>query len=160
MKLVDVEEKHEPFDCASGMAAGLLATGNFKQYIPPEKPQRTQDLSLAAKQGTRFEGIWDSPFIVFHCKTCGNTGTMSGPTCHKTQTVRCCGVNTPVPEYIAQEYATLRKEWEPRHKRYVDSVRRAQQEQERIRKAANETENRRLATQLRLQSIPSHELAE
>lgn len=162
MKLIDVQELHPPFDVPSGMAAGLLAgpEPKFKQYIPPsdDKPKKQQDLSWAAKPGARVEGIWDSPYIVCHCKTCGDTAIFTGSTCHRTQIQRCCGGSSKVPEHIAAEYAALRKAWEPKHKKYRESVRRNEAERERIRKAANEEENRILATKLRLQSTPSHEL--
>lgn len=151
MKLIDVKELHEPFDCASGMAEGLLATGNFKQFIVPDKPKPIQRLTWRVHRGARIQDVLDAPFITYRCEACSNAGTITGPTCHKTQVVRCCGVTTRVPDDVAAQFANLRKEWEPRHRKYTEAVRKAAEDREKTRKEAVEIENRRIATQLRMQ---------
>jgi hypothetical protein len=148
MKIVDVAEQHPPFDVPSGLAESLIAAGTHKQFIS-SKPKTIQRLTWRACRGARIEDVLDAPFIAYKCDGCGNNGQMSGPTCHRTQTVRCCGVSTKVPDGIAKQFVQFRQEWEPKHKKYVDAVRRNLADQEKTRKAVVETENLRLATQLR-----------
>ncbi len=157
MKLIDKDEKHPPFDCASGMAEGLLATGNFKVYTPPEKPKRTQDLVWKVFEGQTIEGIVDPPFITYHCNTCSNNGHISGPTAHKTQVARCCGTFSKVPDHIADQYVALRKKWEPKHKRYIEAIRRRAEDREKMRQALLLEDRRRLATQLIVENRTSQD---
>ena len=151
MKLVDVAEQHPPFDVPSGLAAGLIAAGTHKQYVS-NKPKTVQRLTWRACRGARIEDVFDAPFITYKCDGCGNSGQISGPSCHKTQVVRCCGVSTKVPDDIAKQFVQFRQEWEPKHKKYRKAVQQAAEDQEKTRKAAVETENLRLATQLRTES--------
>jgi hypothetical protein len=151
MKLIDLEEKHEPFDCASGMAEGLLATGQFKQYTDPIKPKPVQRLTWRAHRGQRIEDVLDAPFVTYKCATCGNSGTISGPSCHKTQVARCCGGTSKVPDDIAKQFVQFRKEWEPKHQKYVKAIQQNLEDREKTRKAAVDADNRRLAVQLRME---------
>ena len=148
MKLIDVEELHPPFDVPSGQAEALIATGKCKQYIT-NKPKTVQRLTWRVCRGARIEDVLDAPFITYKCDGCGNSGQMSGPTCHKTQVARCCGASTKVPAGIADRFAQLRKEYEPNNKKYRKAVQQQADDEEKKRQAVLQTEHQRLAHQLR-----------
>jgi hypothetical protein len=65
--------------------------------------------------------VLDAPYITYHCDGCSGGGTLTGPTAHKTQVVRCCGGTSKVPDEIGDEFAKLRKAWEPTHRRVAES---------------------------------------
>lgn len=135
MKIQDKKHEHPCFDCASGMAAGLIATGNFEQYVPPEfsldtagnkKPKLYANATWVAREGKRSsDGDFRyDPEIVYSCSSCGNKGIMTGPTVHKTGKFLHCGVVDTVPKDVQQKYAELRKAWgesKPASKRATDT---------------------------------------
>lgn len=157
-KLIDIEGKHPPFDCAAGMAEGLLASGKFKRYEPVTAQQKHQDIQWGVRLGHRYEDVRDAPCITYNCRSCGNGGFLTGPTCHKTQVARCCGGVTPVPRDIAEQFAKLRKAWEPNHRAYLESKERARKEKELKDRLVLQEENRLLAAKLRMQSRPPETL--
>jgi hypothetical protein len=148
MKLVDVEEKFPPFDVPSGLAAGLIAAGTHKQYVS-NKPKTVQRLTWRACRGPEYNGVLEPPFIFYRCEGCTNSGQMSGPTCHRTQIVRCCGAQAKVPDEIAEKFVALRKEYEPNNRKYMKAVKQAAEDQEKKRQAVLLEERRILAKQLR-----------
>jgi hypothetical protein len=148
MKVVDVAEQHPPFDVPSGLAQSLIAAGTHKQYVS-NKPKTQQQLTWKACRGSEYNGVLEPPFIFYRCSGCSNSGQISGPTCHRTQTVRCCGSQAKVPDDIAEQFAKLRKEYEPNNRKYQKAVQQAAQYEEKKRQAVLEQERRLLAKELR-----------
>lgn len=115
MKLIDVEEKHQPFDVASGQAEALLATGKVKRYEPftPAQMPRT---TWRAAEGFPIEDDVLSPVINYSCASCGVSGQFSGPTCERTQKFHHCNTVEAAPADVQRAFRVLRIEWEKTHK--------------------------------------------
>src|SRR5712672_4218228 len=116
MKIVDVQEKHQPFDVASGLAESLIAQGTHKQFIKLD-PAPLPNTRWSVREGDRVEDYIHPPQIWYSCSSCGNKGFMEGPNCHRTQKFFHCLVQEQVPPAVQQQYADLRKAWEKRFRR-------------------------------------------
>jgi hypothetical protein len=121
MKLIDIEEKHPPFDVASGMAAALIAAGTAKKY-EPLVPASVPNTTWKATEGYRGPDHVESPVIRYSCASCGIRGTMSGPSCEKTQKFHHCGTSESVPEDVQRTFRVLRIAWDRTHKSQKSQV--------------------------------------
>ena len=114
MRLIDKEHKHPPFDCASGMAAALLATGAVEVYKDPT-PSVKHITNFAVREGDRVEDTILPPFIAWHCSVCG-PGRISGKEAHKGKVnhVPPNGFVQEIPADVQRDFVALRKRWERR----------------------------------------------
>jgi hypothetical protein len=114
MRLVDKLHKHPPFDCASGMASALLATGTVEVYKEPEKPI-SHVIKFVAREGAVVDDGRLPPEIHWHCSICG-PGQFQGPNSHKQNVYHHPpkGFVQEVPSDVAVAFIKLRKDWERR----------------------------------------------
>jgi hypothetical protein len=117
MKLIDVEEKHPPFDVASGQAEALLATGKVKKYDTSLKEALTpyHVTTFRVMTGHQVEDYQFPPEIGWTCGHCG-PGRISGPNAHKQRIyhVPPHGFVEEIPSDIATQFIAARKAWEKR----------------------------------------------
>lgn len=138
MKIQDKLKKHEPFDVASGLAAGLLATGDYVQVFPEAKAKPVPNLQWAACEGAGTIDYQAPPYIYWRCTSCGQWGGMKGPTVHITQSAHCgCGA-TKVPQAIADKYVRMLTKYKSRSRRKapLSVIGTTSAEQDRLRDAA------------------------
>jgi len=107
MELQDKERKHEPFDCAAGMAAGLFASGAFIKVKPVIK-QAIPNTTWEIRAGEKVE--WP-PYLYCFCATCASRQHSEGPTVHKTAKFLHCGVVESCPPEIAKHYVKARDDF-------------------------------------------------
>jgi len=122
MKLVDKSRKHPPFDAPSGLAEALIAAGTAEKYeepapkkLPPDTEWRVVREPMRCNDGVSF----NSSYISARCHTCQQAIQMSGPTCHRTQQFRHCGIAESVPDNIAREYTKALREPLERHEEKI-----------------------------------------
>jgi hypothetical protein len=98
-----------PFNKPRAEAQAMVAAGIAFKYVEPS-PVRMPDAQFAVQIAT-FD---NEPFITASCSGCSNKARFTGPTCHKTQVFRHCGITDQIPEDIAEHYAELRSKWNPK----------------------------------------------
>ena len=112
MKLQDKLHKYEPFDCASGMAEALLATGTVEVYVPPVKIVHHHTI-FQVSVGKIIDDTQEGPFILYNCDICGG-GRMEGPTAQNLKVYHKPpnGFAQEVPGDVKVQYIKLRRQWE------------------------------------------------
>jgi hypothetical protein len=114
MKIYYAGTPEVPFNKPRAEAEAMIASGIAFAYIEPQ-PVRTPDAHFAVQ-------IWkigNQPYIAASCNGCGNKAQFSGPSAHRTQVFRHCGVTDAIPEHIAEDYAERFKKWKPTKKAFV-----------------------------------------
>jgi hypothetical protein len=97
-----------PFNKPRAEAEAMIAAGIAFKYVEPI-PVRKPDANFAVQ-------VWsldNQPFIAASCNGCGNKAQFSGPTAHRTQVFRHCGITDAIPEDVAADYAERRSKWKP-----------------------------------------------
>jgi hypothetical protein len=107
MKIYYAGTPEVPFNKPRAEAEAMIAAGIAFAYVAPAPPARKPDAQFAVHRTTRSK----QPFIAASCNSCGSKAQFTGPTAHKTQVFRHCGVTDAVPEHIAEQYAKLRAKW-------------------------------------------------
>lgn len=133
MKLIDKKHENAPFDVPAGLALALLATGTVEKYTDPEPKRPAPDSSWKVVREPMLcnDGANSNPCYIFaRCASCQQTIQMSGPTVHRTQVFRHCGIAEPVPEEIAREYVKALRE--PRERQDHKIAKRQERERQQI----------------------------
>ena len=99
----------EPFEIARGLAEILIAEGKVHAYAEPVA-KKNPDAKFGFNR-CQYDG---EPYITATCKGCDNRTRFTGPTAHRTQVFRHCGVTDRIPQDIAAEYERARKAWKPK----------------------------------------------
>jgi hypothetical protein len=107
MKIFYAGTPEVPFNKPRAEAEAMIAAGIAFAYVAPAAPVREPDAQFAVHRTT----LSKQPFIAASCNSCGSKAQFTGPTAHKTQVFRHCGVTDSIPEHIAEEYAKLRAKW-------------------------------------------------
>lgn len=113
MKLVDKQHLHPPFDVPSGQAEALLATGTVERYEEPRPRKLPPDTQWSVSREPMYasDGVHVyRAVIVAHCRTCASAARFAGPTAHKTQRFRHCGISEEVPHEIGKQYEAILRE--------------------------------------------------
>lgn len=110
MKLIDKQHKHPPFDAPAGMAESLISAGTAERYVEPTPKKLAPSSSWRVVEDPMYanDGVHTYRcYILATCSTCGGAMRAAGPTAHRTQTFRHCGVNEEVPQDIRREYERI-----------------------------------------------------
>jgi hypothetical protein len=99
----------QPFEVARGLAEILIAEGKVHAYSEPVA-KKIPD----AKFGLNRDQYDGEPYITATCTGCDNRTRFTGPTAHKTQVFRHCGVTDRIPQDIAEQYERARQNWKPK----------------------------------------------
>jgi len=87
----------------------MIQAGIAQPYVEAA-PARLPD----AKWAVSVWSIDKQPYIAASCSSCGNRVQFTGPTAHRTQQFRHCGVSENAPEHIQEQYVEQRANWKPR----------------------------------------------
>ena len=109
MKLVYPSSPNLPFDKSRQEGQAMIAAGIAKPWVAVA-PARIPD----SKWAVNVWSIDKQPYIAASCGSCGNKVQFSGPTAHRTQQFRHCGVAENAPEHIQEEYVDRRSNWRKR----------------------------------------------
>jgi hypothetical protein len=97
-----------PFNKPKAEAEAMIAAGLAFKYVEPV-PVRTPKAHFTVQILPQSK----EPYIAASCSGCSNKVQFHGPTAHKTQVFRHCGITDAVPERVADFYAKLRAKWKP-----------------------------------------------
>jgi hypothetical protein len=109
MKIAYVASPDFPFDKSRPEAEAMIEAGIAKPFVAVA-PARVPDAKWAVN-------VWASdkqPYIAASCNACGNRVQFTGPTAHRTQQFRHCGVAENAPSHIQEEYVDRRANWKPK----------------------------------------------
>jgi hypothetical protein len=121
MLIKNLDGKSEPYHVAQGVGQALIAAGVAELHTPFE-PAKLPNTTWKATEGYRGPDHVEAPVIHYSCSSCGIRGTMSGPSCEKTQKFHHCGVAESVPEDVQRQFRVLRIGWERTHKKQKPQV--------------------------------------
>jgi hypothetical protein len=107
MKIYYAGTPEVPFNKPRAEAEAMISAGIAFAYVALAPPVRKPDAQFAVHRTT----LSKQPFIAASCNSCGSKAQFTGPTAHKTQFFRHCGVTDAVPEHIAEQYGNLRAKW-------------------------------------------------
>ena len=122
MKVQAKQGSKEVFDIDGKIARALIAAGTHVEYIAPE-PVRVPCTTWAAGWLPAQLGIPREPAITAKCTTCSGAATLTGPTAHRTQVFRHCGVVENIPRDVSAQYAGMRKQMAEDEKARIDRAR-------------------------------------
>jgi hypothetical protein len=109
MKIFYAGSPEVPFNKPRAEAEAMIASGIAFLYVEPA-PVRKPDAQFAVQ-------IWSNnnePYVAASCNGCGNKAQFSGPSAHRTQVFRHCGITDQIPEDVAAEYVRRRAQWTPK----------------------------------------------
>jgi hypothetical protein len=109
MKIINLLPNAQPYDVPRQHAEGLIAAGIAKAYVEPVAKKIPN-----AKFGLHLDQYEGEPYITATCTGCDNRTRFTGPTAHKTQVFRHCGVTDRIPQDIAEQYERARQNWKPK----------------------------------------------
>lgn len=106
MKIAYVASPDFPFDKPRPEAEAMIKAGIAKPWV--EVPSVRVPVSF---WGVGNRDVDNQPYISASCNNCGNKVQFTGPTAHRTQQFRHCGVAENAPEHLQEEYLRRREIW-------------------------------------------------
>jgi hypothetical protein len=109
MKIAYIASPNFPFHKPRPEAEAMIQAGIAQPFVEAA-PARLPD----AKWAVSVRSIDKQPYIAASCSSCGNRVQFTGPTAHRTQQFRHCGVSENAPEHIQEQYVEQRANWKPK----------------------------------------------